>query len=104
MTGLLYLIYFLSTHYTQWMPNHSPYLPGDKLTIIVRERHAKTQLVAEIESVLPDGSFFIKGNHRIVRDGAMERFILKAIVRPEDIRKDHTVMSSRLSKASLRSN
>ena len=104
MTGLCSLLYFMLLNMPLWPEYKTASLPGDQLIVIVMDRNVKTKLPFEIDSILPDGSYFIKGRDTITLDGLKEDIEINAIVRPEDIHSNNTVSSKRLSMAHIKRN
>jgi flagellar L-ring protein precursor FlgH len=60
-----------------------------------------TQLTVRIEEVQEDGNFLIRGTREVDTNGEKVVTIVEGVVRPADITKDNTLLSSSISNARI---
>lgn len=78
-------------------------LRGDGRTAAKTGRNGKIKaaLTVRIETVLPNGSYRVKGHQVIQINGEQQTIVLCGIVRQEDISTQNTVLSTRLGNAKI---
>jgi flagellar L-ring protein precursor FlgH len=78
-------------------------LRGDGRTAAKTGRNGKIKaaLTVRIETVLPNGSYRVRGHQVIQINGEQQTIVLCGIVRQEDISTQNTVLSTRLGNAKI---
>lgn len=78
-------------------------LRGDGRTTAKTGRNGKIKaaLTVKIETVLPNGSYRVRGHQVIQINGEQQTIVLCGIVRQEDISTQNTVLSTRLGNAKI---
>jgi flagellar L-ring protein precursor FlgH len=67
----------------------------------VRTGTLLTKVSATIIEVLPDGTLLIEGRKRIIINAEEQLIEVSGLIRPEDIREDNTVLSTRIADARI---
>ncbi len=65
-------------------------------------QNLRAKITAQIVEILPNGNFVIEGKRSIVVNKDKQVIVLSGIIRPEDITKDNTILSSLISDAQIR--
>lgn len=66
-----------------------------------RNGKIKAALTVRIRTILPNGTYLVRGRQRITINGEQQKILLSGIVRPEDISPQNTVLSTRLADAQI---
>jgi len=77
---------------------------GDRLRSTgktVRGGTLRASLTAEVKALEPSGNLRIEGRQTIVVNGETQEIVLSGIVRPEDISRDNTVLSTSVAEAEI---
>ncbi len=67
-----------------------------------QSQNLRAKITAQIVEVLPNGNFVIEGKRSVVVNKDKQVIVLSGIIRPEDITKDNTILSSLISDAQIR--
>lgn len=60
-----------------------------------------TTLTVRVQEIQPDGSLVIEGSRRVAVNGDEDLITLHGVARPEDVRADNTILSTRLAEARI---
>ena len=60
------------------------------------------QVTVTVVEILPNGNFVVEGNQSIWQNRDEHRITLRGIIRPDDITTNNTILSSRVSDATLK--
>jgi flagellar L-ring protein precursor FlgH len=67
----------------------------------VRAGRIEAELTAKIISITDTGNFVVRGEQKVIINDEEQTIVVSGIVRPEDIQKDNTVLSTYIADATI---